>query len=149
MKEYYKVLNMPKKHSQDIQAMSCAKIEGKTIFEHEALYVMATGLPIPKGQLVGPIDGNWNNLNIENLYPVNESIHGDYHMDKNRIFHEDQIEHNIYFIKKHFNDIYQRLDLEHYEPGMFERKRKEQFSFQKPELSEEKVFSDIKSLHKK
>ncbi len=140
---------MPKKNRKDIQVMSCAKIEGKTIFEHEAIYVLATGLPIPKGQMIGTMDGKWNNLNIENLYPVPESIHGEYHLDKNRIFHEDQIEHNIYFIKKHFPDIYQRLDLENYEPGMFDRKRREANKRERETLSEEKVMNDIKSLNEK
>ena len=38
----------------------------------------------------------------------------DYHIDKNKIFHEDQIEENIPFIKKHFKDVYDALDLGNY-----------------------------------
>lgn len=106
-----------------MQDISCAKIDGKLIFEHEAIYALATRRPIPKGHLVGPIDGNWDNLDINNLYAVPERDN-DYHTSKNRVFHEDHIADNIDFIKTHFNDIYTVLGLENYRPGMWDEKGK-------------------------
>lgn len=105
---------MPKKKSKgDLIKLRSAIIDGKTIYEHEAIYAKFTNKPIPKGHLVFHIDNNTLNNHPKNLM-VGLEKDSDYHIDKNKIFHEDQIEENIPFIKKHFKDVYDALDLGNY-----------------------------------
>ena len=102
------------KKKQDLNANAqkykVATIEGKNIFLQEAEWVLHYKKPIPKGKLVCHKDGNPLNNNIENLDLVEENDeHGDFHLESNKVFHEQNLEDNKDFIKFHFDDIYNVL----------------------------------------
>jgi hypothetical protein len=84
-----------------------ATIDGKTVFLHEAEWVLGNKKPIPKGMLVFHSDGNTVNNAIPNLDLVDEnSSYGDLHRDTNKVFHSQNIERNKEYIRVHFQDIY-------------------------------------------
>lgn len=110
---------MPKKKSrEDLQKYRMGTFDDKNIFEHELVYVLFTGRPIPKNTLIFHMDNNTLNNDPRNLFPGPEK-NNDYHISKNKVFHEDHIEENIPFIKEHFPEVYQHLNLADYHPDMF------------------------------
>lgn len=115
---------MLRKNKEDLKDYEIARIEGRDVYYHELVYVLMTGLPIPDNTLIGHIDGDTMNNKITNLFPF-PAYENDYHIEKNKIFHENNIGNNIYFIKKHFPEVYKALDLEHYNgPEHFDEKKK-------------------------
>lgn len=88
-----------------------ARIEDKDIFLQEAVWTLHSKKPIPTGKLVSHKDGNPLNNEFKNLKLVDENKEygGDFHKDKNKIFHEENYQNNKDFIQKHFPDIYRVL----------------------------------------
>jgi hypothetical protein len=84
-----------------------AEIDGKTVFLHEAEWVIGNKKPVPKGMLVFHKDGNTVNNAIDNLDIVDEnSEYGDLHRDNNKVFHEQNVDRHKEYIRVHFQDIY-------------------------------------------
>lgn len=105
------------KQNQDIilPEYQIADIEGKNIFLHEYIFALYHKKPIPSNSLIVHNDGNTLNNHPENLKSIDIedplfkkafSEIDDFHKTKNKIFHQDQIETNKEFLKKHFKDIF-------------------------------------------
>ena len=107
------ILSVP----EQLPQYQIADIEDKNIFFHEYIFVLYTQKPIKKNHLVLHNDLNTLNNNPKNLFSVDvndpllknsdkvEEIN-DFHQEKNKIFHEDQIETNKEFLRKHFKDVF-------------------------------------------
>lgn len=94
----------------NIMKYQVANIEGKLVFLQEAVWALYNKEFIPTGKLVAHKDGNTLNNEPSNLELVDENKkYKDLHLDKNKIFHVENMDQNKEFIKKHFNDIYQVL----------------------------------------
>ena len=81
-----------------------ADMDGKCIYQHEAIWVLFNRKPIPTGFLVYHQDGNPMNNDPDNLDIV-DSL-DDLHLDNNKVFHQHNFVANREFILKHFDDIY-------------------------------------------
>lgn len=87
---------------KDLQNYSCGTFDNKTVFLHEAVWVLDNKKLIPSGKLVAHRDGNTLNNNASNLYLVDENKeYGDLH--DNKTFHQDGLDKEL--IVKHFPDI--------------------------------------------
>ena len=82
----------------------------RSIFWHEYAYVMYYGFPIKKGCLIAHKDNNLDNNEADNLIEIPSD--NDFHKSKNMVFHSNFIDKRKKFIKKNFNDVYKRLDLD-------------------------------------
>ena len=87
---------------KDLQNYSCGVFDNKTVFLHEAVWVLENKKLIPSGKLVAHRDGNTLNNSASNLYLVDENKkYGDLH--DNKTFHQDVQDREL--IVKHFPDI--------------------------------------------
>lgn len=81
----------------------------REVFLHECEYVLQSGYPINKNKMIAHKDNNLNNNKFENLIEVPEL--NDHVERKNKIFQVDVLEKRKEFIKEHFPEIYDRLEL--------------------------------------
>jgi len=100
----------PSRYETALLSDSDKKVK-RQVFLHEYVYVLVTNKLLSKDALVFHIDNDTLNNDPENLMagPMHKS---DYHKDKDRVFHEDQLETMLPFLKEHFPDVVEKLKLE-------------------------------------
>lgn len=79
------------------------KIE-RRVFLHEYVYVLYTKNLIPAKALIFHDDDDTLNNDPKNLSAL-DSNHGDYHEEKDKVFHEHNYKEMLPFLKEHFPDV--------------------------------------------
>ncbi len=82
----------------------------RDVFLHEYIYVLSTKKPIPEKCLVIHINGNTLDNSSENLglYTVEND---EYTEEKNKVFHEHNLEKYKSFLEEHFQDVVRVLGI--------------------------------------
>ena len=87
----------------------------REVMLHEYAYVMFSGYPIRANHMIAHEDNNVENNEFNNLVEIPQNFEAglaDPFERKNKIFQTDVLEKRKNFIKMHFPDVYQRLELD-------------------------------------